>query len=123
MWQAFALWLVVATLGCNDYDDEDRNAHAEELQVLAEEFIRVFVAVAGPGKGTVYMHEILCHVKATVAEFGSLAKFSCQGFEAMHQVLKDYAHRHSNRSVANTCYSVLINVQLDPNVVLNNSKG
>lgn len=125
VWRRYAIWLIVATGGCNDHDLADRTAHAEELQQLAEEFIDAFRQAAGLGKGTVYMHEMLCHVKDTVLEFGSLVKFSCQGFEAMHQLLKNYARNHSNRKVADTANTVLKRIlcEFTPNTKLRNTQG
>lgn len=124
VWQAFALWLIIATAGCDDYDEEARKAHAAELEQLAEEFIAAFKVVAGEDAGTVYMHEMLCHVRKTVEEFGSLAKFSCQGFEAIHQLIKYYT-KTSNHSTATTAWTTVkrISVRYDPNVVLNNGSG
>lgn len=71
------------------------------------------------------MHEMVCHAYHTVLEYGLLAKFSSQGFEAMHQLLKQYSHQHSDKSVAHTCGTVLtrIVVMQNPDVVLSNTKG
>eukprot|EP00873_Tetraselmis_striata_P011723 jgi/Tetstr1/431987/TSEL_021464.t1 len=42
LWHVFALWYMVATIGCNDHDSTaDRQTHADELQTLADEFILV----------------------------------------------------------------------------------
>lgn len=98
---------------------------AKLLRELAEDFIDAFIDIAGPEKGTVYMHWMLCHVEKAVREYGSLLKFSCQGLEAIHGLLKYVTHQHANRSAKHTCGTSLtrINLMLTNTTVTNNSRG
>lgn len=97
---------------------------AKQLRELAEDFIEAFRVFAGP-KGTVYMHWMLCHVEEVVREYGSLLKFSCQGMEAMHGLLKYVTHFHTSRSAKHTCGTAMvrINCMLTNTTKVRNSRG
>ena len=98
VWDAF--WLFYEELvvnKCNDDDRDDINRHADKLQELAEDFVDKFIAVATGVKVTPYMHTMLADIPRLVREHGSLVKFSSQGVERLHQLVKFITQHRSNR--------------------------
>ena len=106
VWRAFICILAAIHEGCDDTDQASIEAHADEVEGLAEVFRQRYLQIASTRQVTVYMHHLWHHAATHIRRWGSLNKLSSQGTEAVHQVVKFVGrHRsdHKKSNVTRTC--------------------
>ena len=88
VWEFMILFKHELSLGCDDSCEASKRAHGKRLRLLAEKLVSSYRQLAGTQAVTPYMHIMQAHIEDMVLEHGSLAKFSSQGVEAIHQPIK-----------------------------------
>jgi hypothetical protein len=72
-------------IGCVDGDQDSMNAHAAEIQLISEKFMKACIGAGlGMNRTTVYMHVAMAHLSDQIRAIGSMSKGSSQGAERMH---------------------------------------
>ena len=107
-WELFAILMHKLKIGCDDDDQDSVNAHADEIQLISEKFMKACIGAGlGMNRTTVYMHAAMAHLPDQIRAIGSMSKGSSQGAERMHQDSQKLTKHHSNKKKETVCRTTL----------------
>ena len=102
VWEFMILFKHELSTGCDDSCMNSRREHGKRLRILAEQLVLSYRQLAGTDAVSPYMHVMLAHVEDMVLQHGSLAKFSSQGVEAIHQPIKRDSKARNRKDTVRT---------------------
>jgi hypothetical protein len=114
-WLDFTWLAALISKGC-DRDVEAWDAHGAELDAAGKDVMTSFIAVSTrEACRSPYLHGLACHLGDMVRQWGSLNQFSSQACESLHQWIKTFATKFSNKKewVRTTCVSVVVRQRVE----------
>ena len=114
-WLNFTWLADLISMGCN-INVEAWDAHGAELDASRKDVMTSFIAVnTRQACRSPYLHGPDFHLWDMVRRWGSLNQFSSQACESLHQWIKTFAIKFSNKKewVRTTCVSVVVRQRVE----------
>ena len=109
-WSCFYYLTALVTDGCSD-DLAARQEYGASLDTAGAEFLDSYIAVSSAeAVRSPYLHITACHLGDIARRWGSLARWSSQPVEALHQWIHFFSRHRSNRRqwVTSTAKNVMV---------------
>jgi len=114
-WLNFTWLAALISKGC-DRNVQAWAVHGDELDAAGKDVLTSFIAVSSrEACRSPYLHGLACHLGDMVRKWGSLNQFSSQACESLHQWIKTFATKFSNKKewVRTTAISIVVRQRVE----------